>query len=67
AGLLPTALGLGGKSVVWQPMAATIIFGLVFSTLTALFVIPSLYGIVEDVRGKVRHGRVRLDEKGHGE
>ena len=69
AGLLPTALGLGGKSVVWQPMASTIIFGLVFSTLTALLVIPSLYGIVEDFRGRLSRGRVRarLAGKGHGD
>lgn len=52
AGLLPTALGLGGKSVVWGPMASTIIFGLIFSTFTALFIIPSLYGILEDIRDR---------------
>jgi multidrug efflux pump subunit AcrB len=45
AGLLPTALGIGGKSVVWAPMAGTIIFGLIFSTLTALIFLPSLYGL----------------------
>jgi len=46
AGLLPTALGIGGISVVWQPMASTIIFGLLFSTLTALILIPLLYGLL---------------------
>jgi len=63
AGLLPTALGLGGKSVVWSPMASTIIFGLVFSTLTALFIIPSLYGILEDIRDRRTRGRDRRGEK----
>ncbi len=48
AGLLPTAIGLGGWSVVWGPMAATIIFGLIFSTITALVLIPSVYGIFYD-------------------
>lgn len=48
AGLLPTAIGIGGKSVVWSPMAGTIIFGLVFSTLTALLVIPLMYGLLFD-------------------
>ena len=43
-GLLPTAIGLGGTSVVWGPMASTIMFGLLFSTLSALFIIPLLYG-----------------------
>ncbi len=58
-GLLPTALGLGGKSVVWAPMAATIIFGLIFSTFTALFIIPSLYGILDDLRGRRQKSRNR--------
>ena len=48
AGLLPTAIGLGGTSVIWGPMASVIIFGLLFSTLTALIVVPSLYGILFD-------------------
>lgn len=48
AGLLPTAIGLGGQSVVWGPMASTIIFGLIFSTITALVIIPMLYGLLYD-------------------
>jgi len=51
-GLLPTALGLGGYSVVWSPMASTIIFGLLFSTLTALSVVPALYGLLFDRKAK---------------
>lgn len=54
SGLLPTALGLGGKSVVWGPMAGTIIFGLIFSTITALVLIPCLYGILDDIIRKKR-------------
>lgn len=53
-GLLPTAVGLGGYSVVWSPMASTIIFGLLFSTVTALTVVPALYGLLFDRRAKVR-------------
>ena len=51
-GLLPTAIGFGGYSVVWGPMASTIIFGLLFSTLTALFIIPMLYGVIYDRSSK---------------
>jgi multidrug efflux pump subunit AcrB len=51
-GLLPTAIGIGGYSVVWSPMASTIIFGLVFSTLTTLFIIPMLYGTIYDKKKK---------------
>ena len=52
-GLLPTAIGLGGYSVVWSPMASTIIFGLMFSTLTTLFVIPMLYGTIYDKKKRI--------------
>ena len=48
AGLTPTALGLGGESVIWGPMASTIIFGLIFSTITALVALPCLYGLLFD-------------------
>lgn len=48
AGLLPTAIGIGGYSVVWSPMASTIMAGLIFSTLSALLVIPLLYGVLYD-------------------
>lgn len=48
AGLLPTAIGIGGKSVVWSPMAGSIIFGLLFSTITALIIIPLVYGLIFD-------------------
>jgi len=58
AGLLPAALGIGGRSVVWSPMASTIIFGLIFSTLTALLVIPLIYGVFYDRPG--RTGTLRV-------
>ena len=50
-GLIPMALGLGGKSPIWQPMANTIIFGLAFATTMTLFVMPALYAITTDLRG----------------
>ena len=52
AGLIPMFLGLGGKSPIWQPLASTIIFGLLFSTLLTLFVMPALYYIIEGIRSK---------------
>jgi multidrug efflux pump subunit AcrB len=59
AGLIPTAIGIGGRSVVWGPMASTIIFGLIFSTFTALLFIPSLYGVFDDIK----QGRLRRKER----
>jgi len=49
-GLLPMALGLTGKSVVYGPFAAAIVFGLAFASLLTLFVVPSLYLAIEDAR-----------------
>lgn len=43
AGLAGLALGLGGHSLVWGPVATAIVSGLVFSTSLALIVIPILF------------------------
>lgn len=46
AGLFSLAVGLGGKSLIWGPVASSIVWGLGFSTLLTLFVIPLLYRLV---------------------
>jgi multidrug efflux pump subunit AcrB len=43
AGLMSLALGLGGKSLIWGPVATAIVWGLAFSTVLTLLVIPLLY------------------------
>ncbi|HRD67975.1 MAG TPA: efflux RND transporter permease subunit [Candidatus Competibacter sp.] len=43
AGLSSLAFGLAGKSLLWGPVAASIVWGLAFSTVLTLFVIPVLY------------------------
>ena len=43
AGLFSLAVGLGGHSLIWGPVAASIVWGLGLSTLLTLFVIPLLY------------------------
>lgn len=43
AGLLSLATGLAGKSLIWGPVATAIVWGLAFSTVLTLFVIPMLY------------------------
>ena len=50
SGLLPMALGIGGKSALWMPMASTIVWGLSVATLLTLFVIPAFYAISDDIR-----------------
>lgn len=43
AGLLSLAAGLGGKSLIWGPVATAIVWGLAFSTILTLIVVPLLY------------------------
>lgn len=60
AGLLPMALGIGGASLTWSPMANTIAWGLGVGTFLTLFMIPSVYLIlVEDLGGIFRRRRER--------
>jgi multidrug efflux pump subunit AcrB len=42
-GLFSLAFGLAGESLLWGPVAASIVWGLTFSTILTLFVIPLLY------------------------
>ncbi|MFC2076675.1 efflux RND transporter permease subunit [candidate division KSB1 bacterium] len=51
-GLLPMSLGIGGKSITWGPLATTIIWGLLFATFMTLFMIPSIYAIMDDIKIK---------------
>lgn len=43
AGLFSLAVGLGGASLMWGPVATAIVWGLAFSTVLTLFVVPALY------------------------
>ena len=46
AGLFSLAVGLGGKSLVWGPVAASIVAGLFVASLLTLFMVPALYRLV---------------------
>ncbi len=52
-GLLPMALGLGEGSEIRTPLARTIIFGLITSTLLTLVVIPLMYHLAENARERL--------------
>jgi multidrug efflux pump subunit AcrB len=42
-GLFSLAVGLGGKSLIWGPMASSLVWGLTVSTLLTLFAMPVIY------------------------
>jgi multidrug efflux pump subunit AcrB len=44
-GLFSLAIGLGGKSLMWGPVAASIVWGLGFSTVLTLFAVPLMYRV----------------------
>jgi len=50
SGLVPLAFGIGGQSEMWAPLANVILFGLLFSTVLTLFIVPSFVAIVDDMK-----------------
>ena len=46
-GMLPMSMGLGEGSETWQPMGIAVVGGLLMSTLITLFIVPSLYAMLE--------------------
>ncbi|MDR0675872.1 MAG: efflux RND transporter permease subunit [Elusimicrobiota bacterium] len=52
AGLMPTAYGIAGYDSMLSEMMLVMGWGLVFGTFITLFLIPSLYYIIETVRFK---------------
>jgi multidrug efflux pump subunit AcrB len=61
AGLFSLAVGLGGKSLVWGPVASSIVAGLGVASVLTLFMMPTLFRAFQ--RG---HGGNEFLEK-HGE
>ncbi|MBN2694309.1 efflux RND transporter permease subunit [bacterium] len=49
-GLIPMAFFLTGSNKMWSPMAITMIWGLSFSTILTLFIIPVIYAIFDDIK-----------------
>jgi HAE1 family hydrophobic/amphiphilic exporter-1 len=64
-GLLPMALGLGEGAEIRTPMALAVISGLISSTVLTLVIVPVVYSVLPDFRGKGGDagGKVRLQEE----
>ena len=43
AGLFSLAVGLGGRSLLWGPIAASMVAGLLVATVLTLFLVPVLF------------------------
>ncbi len=56
-GMLPVALGLGTGGGFRQPMAITVIGGLITSTILTLLFVPTAYSVVEGALGRYQRSR----------
>ena len=64
-GMLPMALGIGEGSETWQPMGVSVVGGLFMSTIITLFIVPSLYAMLEG--SKERRARRKAEQDKHDE
>lgn len=60
AGLFSLAIGLGGKSLIWGPVASSIVWGLTIATVMTLFVVPLLYRIFMAPKQGIRRAFAHL-------
>ena len=64
-GMLPMSMGLGEGSEIWQPMGIAVVGGLLMSTIITLFIVPSLYAMLEgriERRARRKAARDQYDE-----
>jgi multidrug efflux pump subunit AcrB len=72
SGMMPSALGIGEGGEFRSPMAIAVIGGLLVSTLLSLLFVPSLFGVIEGLRGRLGLGHPARPEAtappatGHG-
>lgn len=63
AGLVPMMLSTDRSAVTWKPMAVSIAFGLAFATILTLFLIPTIYSLIDTIFGKLKITRFKTHHK----
>jgi HAE1 family hydrophobic/amphiphilic exporter-1 len=64
-GMLPLAIGIGTGSEMYVPLATAVIGGLATSTLLTLFVVPTVYTLIDDLVRRI-YGTKRDLAPAHG-
>ena len=67
AGMIPTALSLGGDGSWNQPMAVTVIGGLLLSTILTLLLIPAAFSLADSIERRVGPRLARFITSGDGD
>ena len=62
-GMLPMAMGIGEGSETWQPMGIAVVGGLLVSTILTLFIVPSLYAMLESHHQRKAARKERLERE----
>ncbi len=62
-GMVPMAMGIGEGSEIWQPMGISVVGGLLVSTLLTLFIVPSLYAMLEGHNQRKAARKARLEQE----
>ncbi len=60
--MVPLALEIGAGSETWSPMARTVIGGLTMSTLLMLFVVPSIYNLINQGVSKLGFDAIHKED-----
>jgi HAE1 family hydrophobic/amphiphilic exporter-1 len=60
--MFPLSLGIGEGAEFQQPLAVVVIFGLAFSTLVTLVLVPVMYSIAEDMKQNMKR-RLGMGQK----
>ena len=58
-GLFSLAAGLGGKSLIWGPMAASLVWGLLVASALTLFTMPTLFRLAMQMGPSLRSSMAR--------
>ena len=60
AGMMPTALSIGGDGSWNQPMAVTVIGGLILSTVLTLLIVPAAFSLADSIERRIGPKLARL-------
>jgi multidrug efflux pump subunit AcrB len=65
-GMAPLAIGIGEGAELLQPLAITMVWGLSFSTLVTLFLLPSIYRVFNIATAEPRDRSVPAEDGATG-